>query len=94
MSKGKFANFLSESGALELFVFASSTAGKSNRIKKVQHNLAIVSGFAPLPLLPTLGYHFCKWAHVSADIIMERNSNFTNTGFPVDVLWMDIQWAD
>jgi len=35
MNEGKFADYVSESGALEIFVFASTTAGNSNRIKKV-----------------------------------------------------------
>jgi alpha 1,3-glucosidase len=56
--------------------------------------LAIVSGYMPLPPIHTLGFHFCKWANVSAEMIIERNKNFTMYGFPVDVLWMDIEWAD
>jgi alpha 1,3-glucosidase len=87
-------NFVSESGALEFFVFASATSGSSNRVKKVQQDLAFVSGFAPLPMIQTLGFHFCKWANVSAEMMIERNRNFTKFGFPVDVLWMDIEWAD
>jgi alpha-glucosidase (family GH31 glycosyl hydrolase) len=35
MDNGKYVNFVSESGAVELFVFSSTTAGNSNRIKKV-----------------------------------------------------------
>jgi hypothetical protein len=35
MDAGKYVNFLSESGALELFVFASVENGSSNRVKKV-----------------------------------------------------------
>ena len=91
---GKYVNFASEAGALELFVFASAQNGKTNRIKKVQEDLAIVSGFAPLAMVQTLGFHFCKWANVSAEMMIERNRNFTEYGFPVDVLWMDIEWAD
>ena len=98
---GKFASYVSESGGLELFMFASTTSGDSpyngsrfNRFKKVQQDLAIVSGFVPLPQYHALGYHFCKWANVSADMIMERNKNFTEFGFPLDVLWMDIEWSD
>lgn len=87
-------NFVSESGALEFFVFASATSGSSNRVKKVQQDLAFVSGFAPLPMIQTLGFHFCKWANVSAEMMIERNRNFTKFGFSVDVLWMDIEWAD
>jgi alpha 1,3-glucosidase len=48
----------------------------------------------PLPQHHALGYHFCKWANVSAEMIIERNRNFTEFGFPLDVLWMDIEWAD
>ena len=47
-----------------------------------------------MPQIHALGYHFCKWANVSAEMIMQRNQNFTMFGFPVDVLWMDIEWAD
>ena len=93
MESGKYVNFVSESGSLELFLFASSTAGKSNRFKKVQHSLALVSGFIPLPLFHMLGFNFCKWAGVSADILMQRNENFSKNNFPVDVLWSDIEWA-
>ena len=35
MDTGKYVNFLSESGALELFVFASVENGSTNRVKKV-----------------------------------------------------------
>jgi prophage antirepressor-like protein len=35
MLEGKNANFLSESGALELFIFSSTENGNSNRFKKV-----------------------------------------------------------
>jgi alpha 1,3-glucosidase len=46
-----------------------------------------------MPLVHTLGYHFCKWANVSAEILMDRTRNFTDHGFPIDVLWSDIEWA-
>ncbi len=46
-----------------------------------------------MPLLHTLGYHFCKWAPVSADMLMDRNRKFTDNKFPIDVLWSDIEWA-
>jgi alpha-glucosidase (family GH31 glycosyl hydrolase) len=46
-----------------------------------------------MPPRHTLGFHFCKWANVSAEILMERNKNFTEFGFPVDVLWSDIAWS-
>jgi len=41
-----------------------------------------------------LGFHFSKYDEVSAEIIMDRNRKFTDYQFPVDVLVMDIQWAN
>jgi mannosyl-oligosaccharide alpha-1,3-glucosidase len=46
-----------------------------------------------LPSINVLGFHFSKWAPVSADMVLERSQNFTKFGFPVDVLWMDIEHA-
>ena len=88
---------MSETGALELFLFSSSVETKDdslNRNKRVQNALSTVTGFAPLPPLHTLGFHFSKYDIAPAEIIMERNRNFTDYQFPVDVLVMDIQWAD
>lgn len=94
-AESKYVNFVSESGALELFVFASAQdSKKANRVKKVQEDLAIVSGFVPMTPVFMLGFHFCKWANVSAEMMIERNRNFTKYEFPIDVLWMDIEWAD
>lgn len=62
-------------------------------MKKMSQDLATVTGFAPMPPIHTLGFHFCKWDDISADMMIERNKNFTEGGFPVDVLWMDIEWA-
>ena len=36
MQGGKYVDFVAESGALELVVFASASNGKSNRVKKIQ----------------------------------------------------------
>jgi alpha 1,3-glucosidase len=93
LNQGRYVNFVSESGALEVFVFCSSKAGNSNRIKymiECRKGLIICSTYS----IHTLGFHFCKWANVSAEIIMARNRNFTEYGFPVDVFWMDIEWSD
>ena len=72
-SSGNLVTFSSESGALELFIFSSSynsTDSSTNRVKKVNKDLATVSGFAPMPMIQTLGFHFCKWANVSAEMLM------------------------
>ena len=75
---GSIITFSSESGALEFFVFASTVSKETlttntNRVKKVNKDLATISGFAPMPMIQTLGFHFCKWANVSAEMLMQRN---------------------
>ena len=95
-SQGSLITFSSESGALELFIFSNTQATErkgTNRIKKLNQDLATISGFAPLPLIQALGFHFSKWAPVSADILIQRSRKFTELGFPLDVIWSDIQWA-
>jgi alpha 1,3-glucosidase len=90
--KGSHVNFVSETGALELFAFAS-TSQTSDRARRINYDVSVISGFAPLPPIHTLGFHFSKWDAASSDIIRQRNSDFTYYKFPVDVLWMDINWA-
>ena len=93
---GSLITFSSESGALEFFVFSSALpkeVSHTNRVKKINRDLATISGFAPMPMIQTLGFHFCKWANVSAEILMDRNRDFTEYGFPLDVVWSDIEWA-
>jgi mannosyl-oligosaccharide alpha-1,3-glucosidase len=82
-----FTNFVSESGVLELFLFASDSP------KTQLETLTNITGHATLPPIEALGYHFSKYADVSADIMMERDSDFETYGFPVDYFWMDILYA-
>jgi len=71
-------------------VFAKAGA---NRVREIQTDMMTVSGKMPLPPIQMLGFHYSKYAHVSTDIIMDRNGNFTESKVPVDVFWMDIYWA-
>ena len=94
--EGSLISFSSESGALEFFIFANTIETEkrgTNRVKRLNQDLATVSGYAPLPLIQTLGFHFSKWAPVSADALIERSRKFSESGFPLDVIWSDIQWA-
>ena len=59
-----YANFVSESGQIELLMFSSDSP------KKQVNTMAQITGFTPLPPIESLGYHFSKYAEVTADIIM------------------------
>ena len=84
---------ISETGALEFFMFGSAVwnrRGSPNRNMRISNDLATITGYARLPPLHTLGFHFAKYDVASAEIIMERDANFTKEEFPVDVFWLDI----
>ena len=69
---GTFTNFVSESGALEFLTFA--TTGPP---KKLSRLLADITGYAPLPPIFSLGFHFSKWDEISAKTIIQWNKDFT-----------------
>jgi alpha-glucosidase (family GH31 glycosyl hydrolase) len=74
---------------LEFFVFGSTLGPKA-----ISKALSELSGYAPIPSIPSIGFHYCKWEYNTADILIERSNNFTAYGFPVDVLWSDIEYAE
>jgi len=66
--KGTLATFVSEAGAIEFF-----TMGSSLHPQRVQKSLADITGYIDLPPMHALGFHFSKWADISADIVIERS---------------------
>ena len=82
------ASFVSLGNAFEFFIFGTTKGPKSN-----QRLLSEVTGYAPIPPIHALGYHYSKWEENSADLMMTRNEKFTTYGFPVDVLWSDVKYA-
>ena len=80
--------FVSEGNALEFYLL-----GAQGSPKKLQKKLSELTGYTPMPPMHSLGYHFSKWEDNSAHQIVERNHDFTNYGFPVDVFWFDSEYA-
>jgi alpha-glucosidase (family GH31 glycosyl hydrolase) len=74
---------------MEFFVFGSTLGPKANN-----KALSELSGYAPIPSINSLGFHYCKWEINSAEMLIERSDNFTKYGFPVDVLWSDIEYSE
>ena len=87
---GKRTNnaFISEGNALEFYLM-----GAEGSPKHLQKKLSELTGYAPMPPLHSLGYNFAKYEDMSADSMMKRNSDFSRYGFPVDVFWFDIDYA-
>jgi mannosyl-oligosaccharide alpha-1,3-glucosidase len=85
----KMTNFMSVSGQIEFYLFGSSRSPK-----QVLKKLADLTGYAPMPPLFSLGFHFSKWSTISANLLRTRNVNFEFEGIPLDYLWMDIPHTD
>ncbi|KAG1851442.1 glycoside hydrolase family 31 protein [Suillus subalutaceus] len=49
---------------------------------------------APLPAHWSLGYHQCRWNYVSSDDVRGVQNRFDEEDFPVDVFWLDIEYAE
>ena len=62
--EGTYVDFVSEGGMLEFMMFGSTLGPQRN-----QRYLADATGYLALPPIQTLGFHFSKWAPVSADMI-------------------------
>ena len=83
---------MAESGAIDVFIFGSTAKNLETRTppKVVLTKLSQITGFAPLPPINSLGFHFSKWAEISSTTITNWDRDFTSYKFPVDVFWMDI----
>lgn len=85
------ATFLSESGLMEFFIIGSSL--KNGGPKRVMNKLATITGFAPLPPMWSLGYHYSKWEPISTERLNDLMDDFEQNEFPYDVLWLDIEYT-
>jgi alpha 1,3-glucosidase len=69
-------------------MFGTTTGPKDN-----QNILGTLTGFAPMPPIHSLGFHYCKYEQNSAELMIQRNADFTYYGFPVDVFWTDLYYT-
>lgn len=58
--------------------------------KVVVEDVSIVTGYAPLPPIYTMGFHYSEWAPINAKLLSYNDFMFENGRWPYDVLWMDI----
>jgi len=82
---------MTESGALELILFADSTS--PNRLS---HKLASLTGFQSLPPFHALGFHYSRWEsemYTSSAQMIQLNEKFEESEFPVDTFWIDIGYS-
>lgn len=85
---GVETHWISESGILDIFLLPGPTP------EDVFAQYARLTGTAPLPAHWALAYHQCRWNYVSSDDVRGVQKRFDEENFPVDVFWLDIEYAE
>lgn len=81
------AYFMSEFGALEMFVLMGPT------LPQTVMQYAKLTGVTPLPPCFALGYHQSRYSHSQYDVV-HASSKFLSSHLPLDVIWLDIDYTD
>lgn len=81
-------HWMAESGILDLFVFLGPTP------QSIFEQYTALTGRIPLPQLFAIAYHQCRWNYQSEEDVLEVQRRFDETDIPVDVLWLDIEYAE
>lgn len=81
-------HWVSESGILDTFLLPGPTP------EAVAAQYARLTGTPVLPANWALGYHQCRWNYISSDDIRSVQERFDESDIPVDVLWLDIEYAE
>ncbi|KAJ7188943.1 glycoside hydrolase family 31 protein [Mycena filopes] len=86
--KSTQTHWISESGILDLFLMPGPTPADI---------FAQYSRLTGTPVLPphwSLGYHQCRWNYISSEDVRTVQKRFDEEDMPVDVFWLDIEYAD
>ncbi|KAI5122326.1 hypothetical protein M0805_002493 [Coniferiporia weirii] len=81
-------HWVSESGILDTFLLP----GPSPAAVAAQY--ARLTGTPVLPAHWALGYHQCRWNYISSDDVRSVQRRFDEEDIPVDVFWLDIEYAE
>ncbi|PLW22299.1 hypothetical protein PCASD_15310 [Puccinia coronata f. sp. avenae] len=80
--------WMSESGILDLFVFLGPSSAE------IFASFGSLVGTTILPPYFSIGYHQCRWNYVSQEDLLGVVQNFDKFDIPLDVMWLDIEYAE
>lgn len=81
-------HWMAESGVLDLFIFLGPTS------ESVFDQYTKLTGRTPLPQLFAIAYHQCRWNYLSQTDVLDVQSKFDAADIPLDVIWLDIEYAE
>ncbi|XP_030754513.1 neutral alpha-glucosidase C-like [Sitophilus oryzae] len=83
----KSAYFMVNGGTLDVFFLLGPSLKESVR------QYIDLTGKPHLPQIWALGYHQCRWAYNTTEDVKDTIGNFDKYEFPLDVLWLDIEYT-
>lgn len=81
-------HWMSESGILDILLLPGP------RPEQLFEQYAILTGPTALPPLWSTAYHQCRWNYVDETDVMDVQRRFDEVDIPLDVTWLDIEYAD
>jgi len=81
-------HWISESGILDLFLLPGPSP------KDIFTQYSKLTGTPVIPPHWSLGYHQCRWNYISSDDVRTVQKRFDEDDIPLDVLWLDIEYAE
>jgi alpha 1,3-glucosidase len=86
--KSTETHWISESGILDIFLLPGPTA------EAIFSQYARLTGKQSIPPHWSLGYHQSRWNYISSDDVRTVQKRFDEADIPVDVFWLDIDYAE
>jgi len=86
--KSTQTHWISESGILDVFIIPGPTPAD------VFAQYTRLTGTPALPAHWSLGHHQCRWNYISSDDVRDVQRRFDAEDIPVDVFWLDIEYAE
>ncbi|KAL0955609.1 hypothetical protein HGRIS_001845 [Hohenbuehelia grisea] len=86
--KSTETHWVAESGIMDIFLLPGPTPDD------VFAQYAKLTGTPVIPAHWALGYHQCRWNYVSTDDVRTVQKRFDEEDMPVDVFWLDIEYAE
>ncbi|KAJ7578310.1 glycoside hydrolase family 31 protein [Mycena floridula] len=87
-AKASESHWISESGILDVFLLPGPS------ITEIFAQYARLTGTPVMPAEWSLGYHQCRWNYVSSNDVRTVQKRFDEEDMPVDVFWLDIEYAE
>lgn len=81
-------HWMAESGILDVIVFLEPSPAE------LLSRYTSLTGRTPMPQLFAIAYHQCRWNYQSTQDVLDVQAKFDEADIPLDVMWLDIEYAE